>query len=85
VCSLTEITAAGIVSAMMPGIKSAALCAIATYAGEFIATLFHIQGTVSLLVIVVPPAILFCTLELSSVWTLATATLGREVQSASAA
>jgi teichuronic acid exporter len=84
VCSLTEISVVGIGSAMIPGIKSAALCAIATYAGELVASLFHIHGAVSLLVIAIPPAIVFCTMELASVWTFAIATFDRQVQTSSA-
>ena len=74
VCALTGIGLVRIGAAMMPGMKLAAVCAIATFVGEFIATFCHIPGPLLLLVIATPPAIVFCTIEFSSVWTLAAAT-----------
>jgi O-antigen/teichoic acid export membrane protein len=84
VCALTGMTLVSISAAMIPGIKLAAVCAIATFAGELIATLCHIQGTVSLLAIAIPPAIVFCSLEFATLWSLAAAAFYRHVEPATA-
>jgi O-antigen/teichoic acid export membrane protein len=82
VCALTGISLIGIGVAMLPGMKLAALCALATFLGEFIATICHIQGTASLLVIAIPPTVVFCTMEFASVWTWATVTFYGQVEPA---
>ena len=67
VCALIGIILPIIGAAMVPGIKLATMCVIATFAGEFIATICHLQGMASLLVIAIPPAVVFCIKEFATV------------------
>ncbi len=64
-CNLIGIKFPDFLAASMPGIRLAAICAIATLAGKLAANAAGVQGPLSLAMIAIPPAIVYCWCESS--------------------
>lgn len=76
-CMLIGIGLRDLVVAIMPGVRLALLCALAVIAGKMIAGLCDTHGVVTLLLVVVPPALVFCWRESSTAVRMVADSLGR--------
>jgi PST family polysaccharide transporter len=64
-CKLVGVGLPEFLEASMPGITLAAICAVVTFAGKFVAESAGIQGPLSLVIIAAPPALVYCWRESS--------------------
>ncbi len=64
-CKLIGLGLSDLLSASMPGIQLAAICAVATVAGKLVAITAGVEGPLSLLIIAAPPAVVYCWRESS--------------------
>jgi hypothetical protein len=64
-CNLIGVGFSDFLESSMPGIRLAAICALATFAGKFVSDSAGLQGPASLALIALPPAIVYCWRESS--------------------
>ncbi len=77
VCSLIALKFGDLVLSFVPGLRLAAWCVLATMAGETVAMLAGLDGPIVLLLVAIPPACVFLSLEGSELNRMLSATLGR--------
>ena len=66
VCLLLDISLSDLVVSILPGVGLALMCAIAVTAGKITASACSTQGVATLLLIVGPPALVYCWRESST-------------------
>jgi hypothetical protein len=76
-CMLIGIGLRELVVAIMPGVRLALMCALAVIAGKMIASFCGTHGVVTLLLVVVPPALVYCWRESSTAMRMLADSLGR--------
>jgi O-antigen/teichoic acid export membrane protein len=76
-CLLLDLGLRDLVAAILPGVRLALMCALAVIGGKVLANFFGTHGVVTLLLVVVPPAIVYCWRESSTAMKMLTETLGR--------
>jgi lipopolysaccharide exporter len=76
-CMLIGIGLRELIVAIMPGVRLALMCALAVIAGKMIAGFCGTHGVVTLLLVVVPPALVYCWRESSTAMRMLADSLGR--------
>ncbi len=78
VCRLIDLKLRTIAAATLPGVRVAALCALAAGAAKLASSMFHVDSIVTLAAIVAMSAAVFCYLEVSTVWDLSAVAFARK-------
>lgn len=76
-CLLIGVSLCDLVSALLPGIRLAMVCGLALGAGKVVTTLLGIEGPLALVIIAVPPALVYVWLESASALKMASDAFGR--------
>jgi O-antigen/teichoic acid export membrane protein len=78
VCRLLDLKLRMIAAAAIPGLRVAALCALAAGAAKLASSMFQVDAIVTLAVIFGMSALVFCYLEVSTVWGLGAVAFARK-------
>jgi O-antigen/teichoic acid export membrane protein len=78
VCRLIDLKLRTIAAAAMPGLRVAALCALAAGAARLASSMFQVDAIVTLAVIFGMSVLVFCYLEVSTVWGLGAVAFARK-------
>ncbi|HEV2169350.1 MAG TPA: lipopolysaccharide biosynthesis protein [Candidatus Binatus sp.] len=76
-CVLLDIGLREMVVAILPGVRLAMMCALAVVAGKMLASFCGTQGVATLMLVVVPPALVYCWRESSTAMKMLADALGR--------